>query len=214
MKCSLQLSSHVYYWKLFTPLASALLHSICGESTLYTSCLLRFAVRQTVECFSWLCWSIFRVDQGDLALIVYWYSCHFTKAHLLSSCTPQALFHKWTHQVITDLTKHIQGTITTAHPYWLFCNRTTWTPNPREVAFSSTPPLTLKETEANTATTLAGFEYYIEYLATGKLDRYLDSIQCEDKITDLKVHLPLDPILLLHDLGKHQDQKLIREMPW
>ena len=59
------------------------------------------------------------------------------------------------------------------------------------------------------ATAFAGFEDYIEYLATGKLDGYLDSIQREDKNTDLKVDLNLDPILLLHDLGKHVDQKRV-----
>jgi cell division protein ZapA (FtsZ GTPase activity inhibitor) len=56
---------------------------------------------------------------------------------------------------------------------------------------------------------LAGFENYIEYLATGKLDVHLDSIKCEDKVTDLKVVLPLHPILLLHELGKHGDQERI-----
>jgi hypothetical protein len=80
--------------------------------------------------------------------------------------------------------------------------------------FSLVSPLrlTLKETEANMAAALAGFENYMEYLATGKLDGYLDSIRREDKVTDLEVHLPLDPILLLHDLGKHLDQERVREL--
>jgi hypothetical protein len=61
-------------------------------------------------------------------------------------------------------------------------------------------------------TAFAGFENYIDHLATGKLDGYLDSIRREDKVTDLKVHLPRDPILLIHDLGKHLDQERIREL--
>ena len=74
----------------------------------------------------------------------------------------------------------------------------------------SRAPLTLKETEANMATAFAGFEDYIEYLATGKLDGYLDSIRREDKITDLNVDLNLDTTLLLHDIGKHVDQEQIQ----
>jgi hypothetical protein len=56
------------------------------------------------------------------------------------------------------------------------------------------------------AALVTDFEKYVEYLATGKLDGYLDSILREDKVTDLE---PLDPILLLHDLGKHLDQARI-----
>ncbi len=56
---------------------------------------------------------------------------------------------------------------------------------------------------------LASFENYIDYLATGKLDVYLDSIKCEDKVTDLGVVLPRHPILLIHELGKHADQERI-----
>ena len=57
-----------------------------------------------------------------------------------------------------------------------------------------------------------GFEEYIEYLATGKLDAYLDSTKREDKVTDLNVYLPIDPSLLIHDLGKHPDQERIQEL--
>jgi hypothetical protein len=59
------------------------------------------------------------------------------------------------------------------------------------------------------AALVTGFEKYVEYLATGKLDGYLDSIRREDKVTDLE---PLDQILLLHDLGKHLDQARIEQL--
>lgn len=62
------------------------------------------------------------------------------------------------------------------------------------------------------AIALVGFEDYIDYLAIGKLDGYIDSIRREDKITDLKVHLPLDPSLLLHDLGKYTDQERVKKL--
>jgi len=62
------------------------------------------------------------------------------------------------------------------------------------------------------AAALAGFEHYIEYLATGKLDEYLDSIRREDKVKVPGVHLPRDPILLIHDLGKNLDQERIRDL--
>jgi hypothetical protein len=60
------------------------------------------------------------------------------------------------------------------------------------------------------AAALAGFEHYIEYLATGKLDGYFDSIRREDKVQVPGVHLPSDPVLLIHDLSKHLDQERIR----
>ncbi len=57
-----------------------------------------------------------------------------------------------------------------------------------------------------------GFEEYIEYLATGKLDGHLDSIQPEDKLKKFGVNLPHRPILLIHDLGKHTHQERIKEL--
>ncbi|KAF8500012.1 hypothetical protein BU17DRAFT_59107 [Hysterangium stoloniferum] len=72
--------------------------------------------------------------------------------------------------------------------------------------------LTEKETKATTAATIQEFDNYLKYLATGKLDGYLDSIRCEDKLTDLKVDLPLHPILLLHDLGKRPDKDRIKNL--
>ena len=62
------------------------------------------------------------------------------------------------------------------------------------------------------AAALAGFEKYIEYLATGELDGRLDSIRPEDKLTKFRVHLPLEPNLLIHDLGKYPDQERIEDL--
>ncbi|KAF8523105.1 hypothetical protein BU17DRAFT_64002 [Hysterangium stoloniferum] len=70
-----------------------------------------------------------------------------------------------------------------------------------------------KETKAMMATTIKDFENYIEYLAVWKLDGYLDSTRREDKVTDLEVNLPLDPILLLHNLGNHPDKTLNPNLP-
>ena len=82
----------------------------------------------------------------------------------------------------------------------------------KQFSLASPPHLTLKETEANMAAALADFEPYIKYLATGKLDGYLDSIRLEDKVEVPEVNLPRDPILLIHDLGKHLDQERIRDL--
>ncbi|KAF8498457.1 hypothetical protein BU17DRAFT_72319 [Hysterangium stoloniferum] len=68
------------------------------------------------------------------------------------------------------------------------------------------------ETKATMAAAIKDFENYIQYLAVGKLDGYLDSIRREDKFTDLDVKLPLDPILLLHDLGNHPDKVRIKKL--
>lgn len=62
------------------------------------------------------------------------------------------------------------------------------------------------------AEALAGFEKYFELLATGELDARLDSIRPEDKLTELGVGLPINPILLLHNLSKHLDQKRIQDL--
>ncbi|KAF8519086.1 hypothetical protein BU17DRAFT_90258 [Hysterangium stoloniferum] len=72
--------------------------------------------------------------------------------------------------------------------------------------------LTYNETKATMAPAIKNYENYIEYLAVGKLDGYLDSIRREDKVTDLKVMLPLDPILLLHDLGNHPDMVRVEQL--
>jgi len=82
----------------------------------------------------------------------------------------------------------------------------------KELSSGSQPRLTPEETEDNMAAAFAGFQVYIEYLATGKLDGYLDSIRREDKVRIPGVVLPLDPILLLHRLGRNLDEKRIKEL--
>ena len=64
------------------------------------------------------------------------------------------------------------------------------------------------------ASSLEGFEKYIQFLATGKLDVFMDSIRHEDKYVDLEdvASLPLDPNLLLHDLGGNPDQEKINKL--
>ncbi|KAF8350099.1 hypothetical protein F5887DRAFT_1059292 [Amanita rubescens] len=74
------------------------------------------------------------------------------------------------------------------------------------------PRLDHQQTKIKIADALAGFEKYFEYLATGELDAHLDSIRPEDKLIELGVDLPISPILLLHDLGKHLDQKRIEDL--
>lgn len=59
---------------------------------------------------------------------------------------------------------------------------------------------------------LTGFEKYIEYLATGLLDGYLNSIRPEDKCTKFGVYLPNNPSLLIHSLGEHPDQERTRDL--
>jgi len=80
--------------------------------------------------------------------------------------------------------------------------------------FSVDSPLRLsrEQTEANMTVALASFETYLEYLAIGKLDGYLDSIRPEDKAIVPKTNLPRTPILLLHDLGKRPDQERITKL--
>ncbi|KIL64994.1 hypothetical protein M378DRAFT_105538 [Amanita muscaria Koide BX008] len=56
------------------------------------------------------------------------------------------------------------------------------------------------------------FTKYITYLAEGKLDGYFDSIQSEKLITDLKVELPTQPMLLLHGLGENTNMEAINSL--
>ena len=57
-----------------------------------------------------------------------------------------------------------------------------------------------------------GFKKYFENLASGELDGRLDSIRPEDKLIKSEVDLPIDPVLLLHNLGKHPDQERIEDL--
>ena len=58
---------------------------------------------------------------------------------------------------------------------------------------------------------LPPFTQYITYLAQGKLDGYLNSMQHEELVTDLE-GLPTEPMLLLHDLGNNTDMKTIKRL--
>jgi hypothetical protein len=61
-------------------------------------------------------------------------------------------------------------------------------------------------------TALEPFTQYITYLAEGKLDGYFNSIRPEDLVTDLRVKLPMQPMLLLHDLGKYTNREKIEHL--
>jgi hypothetical protein len=71
---------------------------------------------------------------------------------------------------------------------------------------------TKEETESKMAIAFQPFEQYIERLATGKLDGYLDSIRHEDKVTLPGLYLPKHTNILLHDLGKYADQGRINKL--
>ena len=72
--------------------------------------------------------------------------------------------------------------------------------------------MTAEETKSELESSLDGFQNYITSLASGKLDGFLDSLQHGDKAAGLGVYLPLDPILLLHDLGNYPNQERIEEL--
>jgi hypothetical protein len=72
--------------------------------------------------------------------------------------------------------------------------------------------MTVKEATTEMESTFKGFEKYIRSLASGELDAFFDSLQPGNKAADLGVHLPHDPILLLHDLGKYPNCERIREL--
>ena len=56
--------------------------------------------------------------------------------------------------------------------------------------------------ESTLASVFKPFKKYIEYLAQGKLDAYLDSTNCDDKVSVPDIKISKDPNLLLHGLGK------------
>jgi hypothetical protein len=56
------------------------------------------------------------------------------------------------------------------------------------------------------------FDEYIQWLAEGRLDGYLDSIRCEDKTKVPNVAISNDLSLLLHDVGKFPDKERIRKL--
>jgi hypothetical protein len=69
----------------------------------------------------------------------------------------------------------------------------------------SPPRLSRKSTDSQLASAFQPFKQYIEYLAHGKLDGYLDSINRDDKISVPEMVISKDPNLLLHGLGKEPD---------
>jgi hypothetical protein len=70
----------------------------------------------------------------------------------------------------------------------------------------SPPPLSRKNTESNLVSAFELFKQYIEYLAQGKLDGYLNSNSRDDKISVPNMVLSQDPNLLLHGLGNEPDK--------
>ena len=71
----------------------------------------------------------------------------------------------------------------------------------------SPPRLSQADMQARIARAFEPFEQYVEYLATGKLDGYLDSVDRKDKLTVPGLIMSTDPHLLLHDLGKFTNQE-------
>ena len=76
----------------------------------------------------------------------------------------------------------------------------------------SPPRLSKADMQASIARAFEPFKQYIEYLATGKLDGYLDSVHREDKFTVPGLVMSTDPHLLLHNLGKYPDEERIERL--
>jgi hypothetical protein len=74
------------------------------------------------------------------------------------------------------------------------------------------PRLTLEETITKMDEEFSPFENYIQNLADGKLDGYLDSIGREDKVSHPDVTISKDLFLLLHNLGKYLDEERINKL--
>jgi hypothetical protein len=81
-----------------------------------------------------------------------------------------------------------------------------------QISLVSPQPMTYSEARHGLKFSFCGFGHYISSLASGKLDGYLDSIQPGNPAEGLGINLPIDPILLLHDLGKYPNQERIREL--
>jgi hypothetical protein len=69
-----------------------------------------------------------------------------------------------------------------------------------------------KKLRSNMTSSFAPFGQYMDDLANGKLDGYLDSTHPEDKPSVPGIVLLTDPQLLLHNLGKHPDMKRIKRL--
>jgi len=84
---------------------------------------------------------------------------------------------------------------------------------PEKSSTDSPPRLNAKDREFNIANAFEPFGQYIQYLAQGKLDGFLDSIRPEDKVVpERDVMMSTDPILLLHNLGKYPETKRIEKL--
>jgi hypothetical protein len=71
---------------------------------------------------------------------------------------------------------------------------------------------TKEKMETSMADAIKPFEQYIECLAQGKLDGYLDSNRRGDKVSVPNMTLATDPNLLLHDLGKQSNLERIKKL--
>jgi hypothetical protein len=80
---------------------------------------------------------------------------------------------------------------------------------PYRVLVESPQRLTKEQMDENMASEFEPFKLYIEYLAQGKLDGYLNSNLREDKPLVPDIATSNDPNLLLHDLGKYADMDKI-----
>ena len=85
--------------------------------------------------------------------------------------------------------------------------------SPCERSSAESPPR-LSKVDMHIKITLAfePFKQYIEYLAMGKLDGYLDSVHRKDKFTVPGVTMSTDLHLLLHDLGNSTDRERITQL--
>jgi hypothetical protein len=80
-------------------------------------------------------------------------------------------------------------------------------------SLTATPPrLNREETATILNTAFKPFKGYIESLAEGKLDCYLDCIRCEDKVAVPDVDISNNLYLLLHDVGKFPDEERIKKL--
>ena len=61
-------------------------------------------------------------------------------------------------------------------------------------------------------TAFAPFTEYVQYLAEGKFDAFLDSHCRRDKVCLPEFEMSTDPNLLLHGLGKFVDMKKIKKL--
>lgn len=83
----------------------------------------------------------------------------------------------------------------------------------RITSLAVSPPRLNKEQMATSmATAFKPFKQYLEYLARGQLDGYLDSNSRNDKVPVSGIRLSRDPNLLLHGLGKNVDMETTEKL--